>query len=86
MGKNRLWCLGHVFQGMLSFTKDTVDGNFVPKSWKPKPIFKPATKFAPKLAPKGKHFQLFKMRRQVGRASIPQHLMPMTVASYCLKC
>ena len=35
---------------------------------KPKPIPKPEAKPAPKPAPKGKHMQLFKMRRNVGKS------------------
>ena len=45
-----IWGLGHVFEGKLYFTKDIVDDNFVPRNRKP--------------APKGKHVQLFKMRRK----------------------
>ena len=33
----------------------------------PKPIPKPEAKPAPRPAPKGKHVQLFKMRRKVGK-------------------
>ena len=57
------WGLGHVFEGKLYFTKDIMDDNFVPRNRKPKPIPKPA----PQPAPKGKHVQLFKMRRKVGK-------------------
>jgi hypothetical protein len=37
------------------------------KNKNPKPIPKPAAKPASKPAPKGKHVQLFKMRRKVGK-------------------
>ena len=59
--------LGHVFEGKLYFTKDIVDDNFVPRNGKPKPIPKPEAKPAPKPAPKGKHVQLFQMRRKIGK-------------------
>ena len=51
----------------LYFTKDIVDDGFVPRNRKPKRIPKPEAKPAPKAAPKGKHVQLFKMRRKVGK-------------------
>ena len=69
--------LGHVFEGKLYFTKDTVGDSFVPKGTKlkavPEPAAKPAPKAAPKPAPKGKHVQLFKMKRKVGKGfySVP---------------
>ena len=44
-------------------TKDIVDDSFVPKNRKPKPIPQPAAK----PAPKGKHVQLFEMKRKVGK-------------------
>ena len=47
--------------------KDIVDDSFVPRNRKPKPIPKLEAKPAPKAAPKGKHVQLFKMRRKVGK-------------------
>ena len=64
-----IWGLGHVFEGKLYFTKDMVDDSFVPRNRKPKTIPKPEAKPAPKPAPKGKHVQLFKMRRKVGKGS-----------------
>ena len=77
------WCLGHggtghVFEGKLYFMRDIADETFVLKNSKPKPIPKTAAKPAPKPAPKGKRAQLCKMRQKVGRASILQHLMPLT--------
>ena len=68
-----IWGLGHVFEDNLYFTKDIVDDSFVPKNRKPKPISKPAAKPAPNPAPKGKHVQLFKMKRKVGKGfySVP---------------
>ena len=59
--------LGHVFEGKLYFTKDIVDDSFVPTNQRPKHVPQPAAKRAPKPAPKGKHVQLFKMRRRVGK-------------------
>ena len=56
-----IWGLGHVF------TKDVVDDSFVPRNRMPKPISKPEAQPAPKPAPKGKHVQLFKMRRKLGK-------------------
>ena len=38
-----------------------------PKNRKPKPVPQPATKPTPKPTPKGKHVQLCKMRRKVGK-------------------
>ena len=63
----RIWGLGHVFEGKLYFIKDIVDDSFVPRNRKPKPIPKPPAKPAPKPAPNGKHVQLFKMMRKVGK-------------------
>ena len=71
--------LGHVSESKLYFTKDIVDANFVPKGTKLKarhePAAKPAPKAAPNPAPKGKHVQLFKMKRKVGKGfySVPVH-------------
>ena len=48
-----VWGLGHVFEGKLYFTKDIVDGNFVPRNQKLQPTPKPEPKPAPKPAPKG---------------------------------
>ena len=62
-----VWGLGHVFEDKLYFTKDIVDDSFVPKNRKPKPVSPPAPTPAPKPAPKGKHVQLFDMRRRVGK-------------------
>jgi len=56
-----------VFGGKLYLTKGIVDDSFVRRNRKPKPIPKPEAKPAPKPAPKGKHVQLFKMRRKVGK-------------------
>ena len=53
------------FDGKLYFTKDIVDDSFAPRNRKPKPIPKTEAKPAPKPALKGKHVQLFKMRRKV---------------------
>ena len=58
---------GHVFEGKLYFTKDIVDDSLVPRNRKSKPIPKPEAKPAPKPAPKGKHVQLCKIRRKVGK-------------------
>ena len=62
-----IWGLGHVFEGKLYFTKDIVDDSFVPRNRKPNLIPKLEAKPSPKPAPKGKHVQLFKMRRKVGK-------------------
>ena len=77
-----IWCLGHVFSSKLYFTKIIVDDNFVPRNRKPKRIPKPEAKPAPKPAARGKHVQLFKMRRKIGQGfstalSFPQLLMPL---------
>ena len=61
------WGLGHVFEGKLLFHQTIFDDSFVPRNRKPKPIPKPEAEPAPKPAPKGKHVQLFKMRRKVGK-------------------
>ena len=44
-----------------------VDDSFVPQDKKHMPVPQPAPKPAPEPAPKGKHVQLFKMRRKVGK-------------------
>ena len=66
-----VWGLGHVFERKLYFAKDIVDDSFVPKGTKlravPDPTAKPAPKATPKPAPKGKHVELFKMKRKVGQ-------------------
>ena len=62
-----IWGLGHVFEGKLYFTKDIVNDNFVPRNRQPEHIPKPEGMPGPKPAPKGKHVQLFKMRRKVGK-------------------
>ena len=62
-----IWGLGYVFEGKLYFTKHIVDDSFLPRNRKPKPIPKPEAKPAPRPVPKGKHVQLFKMRRKVGK-------------------
>ena len=60
-------------------TLDIVDDSCVPKGTKLKavlePAAKPAPKAAPKPAPKGKHVQLFKMKRKVGKGfySVPDN-------------
>ena len=56
------WFLKH---GKHLFTKDIVDDSFVPRNRKPIPD--PEAKAAPKPAPEGKHVQLLKMRRKVGK-------------------
>ena len=59
--------LAMCLRASFNFTKDIVDDSFVPRNRKPEPIPKPEAKPAPKAAPKGKHVQLFKMRRKVGK-------------------
>ena len=63
----RMWGIGHVFEGKLYFIKNIVDNIFVPRNRKPRPIPKPEAKPAPKPTPKGKHVQLFKIPRKVGK-------------------
>ena len=52
--------MAHVFDGKLYFTRDNMQGNFIPKNLKlPEP--KPAPKPQPKASSSGKHVQLFCM-------------------------
>ena len=51
-----IWGLAHVFEGELYITKDIVDDSL-----------SQGIGTAPKPAPKGKHVQLFKMRRKVAK-------------------
>ena len=58
-----IWGLGHLFEGPFT-TKDIFDDKFVPRNRKRKAIPKPEAKPAPKPTAKGKHVQLFKVRRR----------------------
>ena len=51
--------------------------SFVPGNRKPKPIPKLEAKPAPKLDPKGKYMQSFKMRRKVGKGFYSNLLVPL---------
>ena len=55
-----VWGMAHVFDGKLYFTRDHMQGNFIPKNLTlPKP--KPAPKPQPKASLSGEHVQLFRM-------------------------
>ena len=55
-----VWGMAHVFDGKLYFTRDHMQGNFIPKNLTlPKP--KPAPKPQPKASSSGEHVQLFRM-------------------------
>ena len=55
-----VWGMAHVFDGKLYFTRDPMQGNFIPKNLKlPEP--KPAPKPRPKASSSGEHVQLFRM-------------------------
>ena len=55
-----VWGMAHVFDGNLYFTRDHLQGNFIPKNLTlPKP--KPAPKPQPKASSSGEHVQLFRM-------------------------
>ena len=53
--------MAHVFDGKLYFTRDHMQGNFIPKNLKlpqPKPAPKPHAKASPKASSSGEHVQL----------------------------
>ena len=55
--------MAHVFDGKLNFTRDHMQGNFIPKNLKlpqPKPAPKPQAKGSPKASSSGEHVQLFR--------------------------
>ena len=56
--------MAHVFHGKLYFTRDHMQGNFIPKNLKfpePKPAPKPWVKASSKASSSGEHVQLFRM-------------------------
>ena len=55
-----VWGMAHVFDGKLYFTRDLMQGNFIPKNLKlPEP--KPAPEPQAKASSSGEHVQLFRM-------------------------
>ena len=59
-----VWGMAHVFDGKLYFTRDHMQGNFIPKNLKlpePKPDPKPRAKASSKASTSGEHVQLFRM-------------------------
>ena len=55
-----MWGMAHVFDGKLYFTRNHMQGNFIPKNLKlPEPT--PAPKPRPKAPLSGEHVQLFRM-------------------------
>ena len=55
-----VWGMAHVFDGKLYFTRNHIQGNFIPKNLKlPEP--KPAPKPRAKASSSGEHVQLFRM-------------------------
>ena len=59
-----VWGMAHVFDGKLYFTRDHMQGNFIPKNLKlpePKPAPKPWAKASSKASSSGEHVQLFCM-------------------------
>ena len=59
-----VWGMAHVFDGKLYFTRDHMQGNFIPKNLKlpePKPAPKPRAKASSKASSSGEHVQLFRM-------------------------
>ena len=59
-----VWGMAHVFDGKLYFTRDHMQGNFIPKNLKlqePKPAPKPRAKASSKATSSGDHVQLFRM-------------------------
>ena len=56
--------MAHVFDGKLYFTRDHMQGNFIPKNLKlpePKPAPKPRAKASSTTSSSGEHVQLFCM-------------------------
>ena len=57
-----VWGMAHVFDGKFYFTRDHMQGNFIPKNLKlPKPAPKPRAKASSKASSSGEHVQLFCM-------------------------
>ena len=59
-----VWGMAHVFDGKLYFTRDQMQGNFIPKNLKlpqPRPAPKPRAKASSKASSSGEHVQLFHM-------------------------
>ena len=59
-----VWGMARVFDGKLYFTRDHMQGNFIPKNLKlpePKPAPKPRAKASSKASSSGEHVQLFRM-------------------------
>ena len=59
-----IWGMAHVFDGKLYFTRDHVQGSFIPKNSKlpkPHPAPKPRAKASSKASTSGEHVQLFCM-------------------------
>ena len=56
--------MAHVFDGKLYFTRDHLQGNFIPKSLKlpqPNPTPNPQAKASSKASSSGEHVQLFRI-------------------------
>ena len=57
-----VWGMAHVFDGKLYFTRDRMQGNFIPKKLpEPKPAPKPRAKASSKASSSGEHVQLSRM-------------------------
>ena len=59
-----VWGMAHVFDGKLYFTRDHMQGNFIPSNLKlpePKPAPKPQAKASSKASSSGEHVQLFRI-------------------------
>ena len=69
-----VWGMAHVFDGKLYFTRDHMQGNFIPKMPEPKPAPKPRAKACSKASSSGEHVQLFRMVYDRKKGSQSEHL------------
>ena len=69
--------MAHVFNGKLYFTRDHMQGNFIPKNLKlpqRKPAPQPQAKTPSKLFSSGEHMQLFRMVYDYKKGFQAEHL------------
>ena len=72
-----VWGMAHVFDGKLYFTRDHMQGNFIPKNLKvpePKSAPKRRAKASSKASSSGEHVQLFRMLYDCKKGFQSEHL------------
>ena len=72
-----VWGMAHVFDGQLYFTRDHMQGSFIPKNLKlpkPKPAPEPRAKACSEAFSSGEHVQLFCMVYDRKRGFQAEHL------------